>query len=234
MPTYDSLVAGGVAVLRDGGVTRCDIGIRDGRIAAIGDDLARSDASEIIDARDRVVFPGGVDAHYHLGIYRPLAEDALSETESSLVGGATTVISYFRTGQHYLNRTGPYREILPEVLGSIAGHAWTDVGFHIAPMTTTQLDEIDWMVGEAGIASFKYFMFYKGLNLAGDSTDAQAFTMSDSYDFGHLYALMEKVRDANAKYGVNGRISLSLHCENAELIKFFIKRLTQDLPPLRA
>ena len=101
-------------------------------------------------------------------------------------------------------------------------------------MTTSQLDEIDWMVGEAGIASFKYFMFYKGLNLAGNSTDAQAFTMSDSYDFGHLYALMEKVRDASAKYGQYGRISLSLHCENAELIKFFIKRLTDSIPPLRA
>ncbi len=234
MPPYDSLVAGGTVILRDGGATRCDIGIRDGRIVAIDDDLPRTDANEVVDARNRIVFPGGVDAHYHLGIYRPLAEDARSETESSLVGGATTVISYFRTGQHYLNRTGPYREILPEVVASIDGNTWTDVGFHIAPMTTSQLDEIDWMVGEAGIASFKYFMFYKGLNLAGDSTDAQAFTMSDSYDFGHLYALMEKVRDANAKYGKSGRISLSLHCENAELIKFFIKRLRQDIPPLRA
>ena len=212
----------------------CDIGIRDGRIVAIGDDLsaptrAKSSTREIVSS-----FRAASMRIITLSIYRPLAEDARSRLVSSLVGGATTVISYFRTGQHYLNRTRPYREILPEVLDSIAGNAWTDVGFHIAPMTTSQLDEIDGMVGEAGIASFKYFMFYKGLNLAGDLTHAQAFTMSDSYDFGHLYALMEKVRDASAKYGQYGRISLSLHCENAELIKFFIKRLTDSIPPLRA
>ena len=168
MPLFDSIIAGGHVVLEDRGVTLCDLGIRDGVIVAIGDGLQRTDASEVIDARNRVVFPGGVDAHYHLGIYRPFAEDARSETESSLVGGATTVLSYFRTGQHYLDRTGAYREILPEVLDAIAGNIWTDVGFHIAPMTTGQLDEVDWLAGEAGIASFKYFMFYKGLNLAGD------------------------------------------------------------------
>jgi len=43
---------------------------------------------------------GAVDAHCHLGIYRSLAEDAESETLSSLRGGVTTVISYFRTGSH--------------------------------------------------------------------------------------------------------------------------------------
>jgi dihydropyrimidinase/allantoinase len=68
-------------------------------------------------------------------------------------------------------------------------------------------------------------MFYKGLNLAGDSEDAEAFTMSDDrYDFGHLYAMMENVTAADANYGSGGRISLSLHCENAELIKFFMAR----------
>jgi dihydropyrimidinase/allantoinase len=54
------------------------------------------------------VFPGGVDAHFHIGIYRPVSEDAESETRSALVGGVTTVVSYFRTGSHYLNRSGPY------------------------------------------------------------------------------------------------------------------------------
>src|SRR5262249_33294104 len=150
------------------------------------------------------------------GIYRDLGTDVASETESSLVGGATTALSYFRTGHHYLNRTGSYREILPEVIATSEGRARTDFGYHIAPMTSGHLDEIDWLAGEAGIASFKYYMFYKGLNLAGDSEDSDAFTMSDDkYDFGHLYAMMENIAAADAAYGDGGRISLSLHCENA-------------------
>jgi len=30
-----------------------------------------------------------------------------SETRSALAGGVTTVVSYFRTGSHYLNKSGP-------------------------------------------------------------------------------------------------------------------------------
>lgn len=225
MQRYDSVVLGGQVVLPGRGVTRCDLGVRDGRIAAVADALDPLAGAEVIDARGLLVFPGAVDAHFHLGIYRPLAEDARSETGSSLVGGATTILSYFRTGQHYLNRTGPYREILPEVLAATEGQAYTDYGYHIAPMTTPQLGEIDWLASEMGIASFKYYMFYKGLNLAADSTDAQRYTMSDSYDFGHLYAMMEEIARADARYGSRGRVSLSLHCENAELIKLFIDRV---------
>lgn len=234
MSRYDTVVTNARAMLP--GLTdpaAVSIGIRDGRIAAIADEIASSEADQGVDAAGRLVFPGGVDSHFHIGIYRPVEQDAASETESSLVGGATSVISYFRTGSHYLNKTGPYREILPKVLEKTQGRAHTDYGYHIAPMTTAQLDEIDWLVSEAGINSFKYYMFYKGLNLAASSTDAAAYTMSDSYDFGHLFAMMEKIAEADRKYGDRGRISLSLHCESAELIKLFIERVKSlGLPPL--
>lgn len=225
MTRYDTVVLGGTVVFPGGGPVRCDIGIREGRIAAIADDLEVSDGEEALDARGLHVFPGGVDSHMHFGIYRDLSEDVASETESSLVGGATTALSYFRTGHHYLNRSGPYREILPEVLAASEGRARIDYGYHLAPMTSGQIDEIEWLAGEGGIASFKYYMFYKGLNLAGDSEDADAFTMSDDkYDFGHLYSMMEQVAAADARSGGDSRISLSLHCENAELIKLFMAR----------
>jgi dihydroorotase (multifunctional complex type) len=236
MSRYDTVVRNGRVVLPElEEPAEVSIGIRDGRVAAIAEEIPSSDAEEEVDARGLVVLPGAVDAHFHIGIYRPIEEDAASETESSLVGGATSVISYFRTGSHYLNKTGPYREILPEVLEKTKGRAHTDYGFHIAPMTTAQLDEIDWMAGDAGVPSFKYYMFYKGLNLAASSTDAAAYTMSDSYDLGHLYALMEKVAEADAHHGHKGRISLSIHCESSELIKLFIERVKNlALPPLEA
>lgn len=225
MTRYDAVVLGGTVVFPGDGPVRCDIGIRDGRIAAIADDLEAFAGDEVVDARGLHVFPGGVDSHMHFGIYRSIEEDVASETESSLVGGATTALSYFRTGHHYLNKTGPYREILPEVLAASDGHARIDFGYHLAPMTSGQIDEIEWLAGEAGVASFKYFMFYKGLNLAGDSEDSDAFTMSDDkYDFGHLFSMMEQIAAADARGEGRGRISLSLHCENAELIKLFMAR----------
>jgi dihydropyrimidinase/allantoinase len=207
------------------GAVRCDIGIRDGRITALVDAIASRDAEEVVDARGKLVLPGAVDSHFHLGIYRDLAHDARSETASALAGGVTTVISYFRTGRHYLNKTGPYREIFPEVLAATRGQAYTDYGYHIAIMTADQLDEVDWLLGEQGVASFKYYMFYKGLNLTADSTRGSDYTMADTYDLGHLYWLMQRVATAARARGRHGRVSLSLHCEQAELIRVFIEEV---------
>ncbi|BAL90963.1 putative amidohydrolase [Actinoplanes missouriensis 431] len=222
MSRYDLLVRGGTLVVPYLGTVRADLATKDGTVAAIGS-FTEDEAETILDATGKLVFPGAVDAHFHLGIYRDLSVDAAEETRSSLVGGATTVLSYFRTGQHYLNKTGPYGEIFPEVLDAVAGHAWTDYGFHLAPMDTAQVREVPSLVEGSGVSSFKYYMFYKGFNLSADSRDAKAFTMSDEYDLGHLYQLMEAVAAANA--ATDRRVSLSLHCEQAELMRLFIDRV---------
>jgi len=235
MDRYDLAVIGGTVVVPYGGTFRADVGIRDGRIVAIEDEIERQRCDDAVDARGKLVFPGGVDGHFHIGIYRPVSEDAESETRSSLVGGVTTVLSYFRTGSHYLNKSGSYRDIYPEVLRATEGHAYTDFGYHIGIMTSGQVAEIDWLVGEMGVASFKYYMFYKGLNLSSSSTAGTAYTMSDVYDLGHLYRFMEAVSDASRKYGGLGRISLSLHCEHAEIIRTFIDEVrAQGLEGLEA
>lgn len=226
MARYDLVVTGGTLIVPHVGPVTADIAIKDGKIAAIADRLGPSDADEAIDATGNAVFPGAVDSHYHLGIYRDLATDTGSETTSSLVGGVTSVISYFRTGQHYLNKTGPYREIFPEVLKTVDGHAKVDYGFHLAPMTAQHVSEIDYLVDEMGVSSFKYYMFYKGFNLSADSRDAKGYTMSDDYDLGHLFEIMEAVARADAR--TPGRISLSIHCEQAELLRVFIERAKKD------
>src|ERR687886_563961 len=226
MPRFDLAVLNGSLVIPFVGVVRGDVAARDGRIVQIADEIAAAEAEQVIDAQGKLVFPGGVDAHFHIGIYRPVSQDAESETRSSLVGGVTSVVSYFRTGSHYLNKTGPYREIFPEVLSRTDGHAYTDYGYHIAIMTSQQIDEVDWLVGEMGVGSFKYYMFYKGLNLAASSTNAQAYTMSDVYDLGHLYRFMQAVSAASRKYGrPDARVSLSLHCEQPEIIRTLIDEL---------
>jgi len=225
---YDLIVRGGVVVMPFHGTVPCDIGVRAGKVVAIADELATTDADEVIDARGHYVFPGAVDSHFHIGIYRPHSEDAESESRSALVGGVSTVISYFRTGHHYLNKSGPYREIFPEMLELSRGHFCTDYAYHIAVMTDAQLDEVQWLVEEAGVGSFKFYMFYKSLNLAADSSRGSEYTMADNYDLGHLYELMTRVSAMAAKHRDRARISLSLHCENPELIRVFIERVKRE------
>ena len=220
MSRFDLAIIGGHVVMPTGAVVLADVGIRDGKIVAVADAIDSHQADQVVSAQGKVVAPGAVDAHFHLGIYRPISEDTQSETASALVGGVSTVLSYFRTGKDYLNKVGPYREILPEVLARVQGNAYTDYGFHLAIMTNEQLAEIPWLVSQ-GIGSFKYYMFYKALTLNAASTDAKSYTMADTYDLGHLYRLMTHIASENRKSA--GRISLSIHCENAELIRVFIE-----------
>jgi dihydropyrimidinase/allantoinase len=232
---YELLIKGGTAVMPFHGTVRCDIGVREGKTVAIADEIATNEAAQVVDARGKYVFPGAVDSHYHVGIYRPHSEDAESESRSALVGGVSTVISYWRTGHHYLNKTGPYKRIFPEVLSLSSGHFHTDYAYHIAVMTADQLEEVDWLVEHAGVGSFKFYMFYKALTLSADSTKGSAYTMAENYDLGHLYELMTRVSAMAAKHRDRARISLSLHCENPELIRVFIERAKkQGLTGLKA
>jgi dihydroorotase-like cyclic amidohydrolase len=222
MSRYDLVVLNGTVVVPEVGPVRMDLGIKNGSICAMADKLQSSEGDEVIDAAGLYVLPGAVDSHFHIGIYRPVSEDAHSESESAVSGGVTTLLSYFRTGHHYLNKVGPYREIFPELLELSRNQFWCDYGYHIAPMTTAQLDEIDWLIDQ-GVSSFKFYMFYKGLTLSADSTAGKDYAMSDEYDLGHCYELMSRIAEAAAKRKT--RISLSLHCENPELIRVFIARI---------
>lgn len=68
---------------------RADVGVRGGRIAAVGA-LAGLAASETIDANGRVVAPGFIDAHSHA--LDALGREAMRGAEGLLAQGVTTVI----------------------------------------------------------------------------------------------------------------------------------------------
>ncbi|MBD0358907.1 MAG: dihydroorotase family protein, partial [Rubrobacter sp.] len=227
MAAFDTAVLNGRAVLPGGEPVRADVGIKDGRIAAVGE-ISSGEAEEVVDAEGKLVLPGAVDAHFHLGIYRDITEDAESETLSSLAGGVTSVISYFRTGSHYLNKSGPYAEIFPEVLEATNGHSYVDYGYHLAPMAREQIAEIENLLNEEGVSSFKYYMFYKGLDLSGASSDAKGYTMSENYDLGHLFEIMEQVARVQEARTDGSRVSLSIHCEQPELIRVFGERVREE------
>ena len=93
MAHYELVVRNGT-VATAGEVVKADIGVNDGRIVALGEDLGRGDRE--IDAAGKVVTPGGVDSHCHLD--QPMsdgsvmADDFESGTISAAFGGTTTVI----------------------------------------------------------------------------------------------------------------------------------------------
>ena len=154
-----------------------DIAIRDGKIERLAPDISAEQAEQVFDGRNYFAFPGCVDAHMHIGIYSPLHEDAVSESKAAAMGGVTSSLNYMRTGHYYLNRGGPYRDFMPEVLKQSKGRFWVDYGYHIAPIENRHLGEMEYLALEHGVTSFKIFMFYGGYGLHGRSNAQNDFLM---------------------------------------------------------
>ncbi len=97
MPEFDLVIRNGtIATASD--VFAADLGIRAGRVAAIGEALPGG--AREIDATGRLVLPGGVDTHCHIeepsGPPTVNADDFASGTASAAAGGTTSIISFIR------------------------------------------------------------------------------------------------------------------------------------------
>ena len=212
-------------------VARSDIGIADGRIARIAPDLNTADAREVYDARGMLAFPGVVDAHTHVGIYGPLAADAVTESKAAVSGGVTTMLTYFRSGQYYLNRGGPYAEFYPEVLRLSRDRYWCDYGYHLAPVHGAHVGEMGALAREHGVSSFKIFMFYGGAGLHGQSDPGgqRRFLMlndGEAYDFAHFEWILREAGRLRRENGAN--VSVSLHCEIADIVNAYAALVARD------
>jgi allantoinase len=221
---YDLLIRN-VRVVRPSSVEDADIAITGEKFVKVGRNLG--DAKNVYDGKGWLAFPGVVDAHMHTGIYSPLEEDAVSESRAAAQGGVTSSLNYFRTGQYYLNRGGPYRDFFPEVLKTSAGRFHIDYGFHLAPMDSGHIAEIPELVEKHGVSSFKIFMFYGSHGLHGRSDSQRDFLMigaDERYDFAHFEFVMRGVQAARERFRDKaGQISLSLHCETAEIMTAYTK-----------
>lgn len=235
MNRLDTLVKN-VTVVRpdagpDGGES-LDIGITDGRFTRVEAGIPAEEADVVIDGRGLLAFPGVVDAHQHWGIYNPLAEDTDTESRASAQGGVTTGLTYMRTGQYYLNTGGPYREFFPQVLEASEGRSFIDYAFHLAPMSKQHIDEIPSIISDLGVTSFKIFMFYGSHGLHGASSDQSSFLMippDERYDLAHFEFVMRGIAKAREERpDLADQISLSLHCETAEIMTAYTKMVQAD------
>lgn len=163
MDSFDLVIRGGTVVTASE-TSRCDIGIRDGRIAALADRLPAG--SREIDAGGRLVLPGGIDSHVHIdqpsGDETVMADDFLSGTRSAAAGGNTTVIPFAL--QH---KGQSLRAAVSDYHARAEGKCLIDYGFHLIvsdPNEQTLGQDLPALVND-GYTSFKVFMTYDDLKL---------------------------------------------------------------------
>ncbi len=230
---FDLLIKNTRVVRPHGNVVHeADIAIRDGQFARVAPGIDTATAKQVHDGKGLLAFPGVVDAHMHSGIYSPLAEDAVTESKAAAMGGVTSSLNYFRTGQYYLNKGGPYRKFYPEVLKIAKNRFYVDYGFHLAPMDKTHIREIPMLIEKFGVSSFKIFMFYGSHGLHGASDSQKQFLMisdEERYDYAHFEFIMRGIQSAREQMPqLAHQISLSLHCETAEIMTAYTRLVEKD------
>jgi dihydroorotase len=88
---YDVLIHGGTVIDPAQGIhDRRDVAFRDGKVAAVDREIPSDQAAEVINARDRIVTPGLIDAHVH--IYEGVSHYGINPDATCLAHGVTTVV----------------------------------------------------------------------------------------------------------------------------------------------
>lgn len=189
-------------VVNANGRQRADVLIEDGVVRTVGDfgDTV-PDHTEIVDCRDRLLIPGGVDVHTHLDapmFNTVTADNFYTGTVAAAAGGTTTIVNFAQqlAGMTLLESTEAQRAQAVE-------EAVIDYGIH---QVVTDLYEGfgDHMVelANSGVSSFKVFMAYRGQLMIND---------------GQMYDILKRVGAAGAK--------LCVHAENGDVID----RMANDL-----
>ncbi len=200
MPDFDLVVRGGTVVTASD-TFRADVGVRDGRIAALGDRLT---GAETLDAGGLLVMPGGVDTHCHIEQLQEAGgadeETWESGSRACLAGGTTSVVTFSTQfkGGGILEPLAEYRRR--------AGRAMVDYGFH--QIITDASDDVIWrqipQVVSEGVRSLKVFLTYDPLHL-----DDRAFIR-----------VLAAARRAGAL--------VTVHCENYDAINWRTEALLAD------
>jgi len=200
--TFDTIIRHGtIATASD--IFSCDIGIKDGRIACLGDDLAG--AEEVLDVKGMLVLPGGIDSHVHLaqpsGEGIVMADDFESGTRSAAFGGNTTLLPFC------LQQKGQsLREALKIYHAKAEGNCYVDIGFHLIISDPTEQvlgQELPALIMD-GYTSFKVFMTYEGLALSDRE----------------MLEVMAVARETGAL--------VMVHAENYDAIRFLTDRLERQ------
>jgi dihydropyrimidinase len=201
----ETLIRGGTLVTADGR-RRADLLCRDGLIAAIGENLATGPSAEVVEAGGCFVMPGGIDPHTHMQLEMMgtvVADDFYTGSAAAAAGGTTSLLDFVGPGkgQSPLEALAIWR--------GRAAKAAIDYGFHMTvswwgPRFSQEMESL---VREHGITSFKFFLAYKGGLMLPDE---------------QLIAGFLRCRELGAM--------VQVHAENGELIAYLqTKMLTEGV-----
>jgi dihydropyrimidinase len=175
-----------------------DILIEDGTIAMIGKTID-VDADRIIDAKGRLVIPGGIDPHTHMEL--PFGGTSASDTfetgtRAAAFGGTTTIIDF---AVQYKGQS--LQQAVDAWHAKADGKTSIDYGFHLicTDLPDQRLGEMRGLIDQ-GVSSFKLFMAYPGVFLVDDGTIYKAMRMA----------------------GENGGL-ICMHAENGVVIDIIVK-----------
>ena len=146
-----------------------DVYIDKGVITHIGQGLSMP-ADTVVDASGKLVMPGGIDVHTHLDMPfggTTSADDFESGTIAAAHGGTTTLIDF--AIQNFGEGLYPGFEAWMQ---RAEGKAVIDYGFHmiVRELTDQVSVDMDKMVRDEGVTSFKLFMAYPGVFVVDDAT----------------------------------------------------------------
>ena len=149
-PVFDLIVRGGV-VVNHAGRGPADVGVRDGKIAAVGD-LGQASAGEVFDATGLHVLPGVIDSQVHFrepGL--EWKEDLETGSRCAVLGGVTAVFEMPNTEP---NTTDP--ATLEDKLARARHRMFCDHAFYMGGTheNAAYLGELERLPGCCGVKVF--------------------------------------------------------------------------------
>ena len=158
-----TVIKGGTIVTSD--LTfQSDVLIEKGKIASIGKNLS---GDKILDAKGCYIMPGGIDPHTHMempfmGTFS--ADDFESGTKAAVSGGTTMVVDFCLPS--------PDQSLLSALNGwhNKSTKAVCDYSYHMAITSWREeiFNDMEEVVKNKGINTFKHFMAYKGALMVDD------------------------------------------------------------------
>jgi dihydroorotase len=150
MQQFDLVIRGG-QIVSSSGIIQADIGIRDGRIVAIGS-LEASSGKASVDVTGCHIFPGAIDTQVHFrepGLEHK--EDISTGTHAAICGGVTTIFEMPNT-----QPTTTSQEALADKLARSTARAYCDFAYFVGAASTNlaHLAEFEMLPGSPGIKMF--------------------------------------------------------------------------------
>ena len=168
------LIKGGTIVTHEE-TYPADILCEGNKITAIGQSLTAPEGCQVIDASGKLIMPGGIDPHTHMQLPfmgTVAKDDFASGTAAALAGGTTSIIDFVipNPQQSLVEAYHQWREW--------AQKAHSNYSFHVAITwwDDSVAQEMEYLVENQGVNSFKHFMAYKNAIMATDDILVSSFT----------------------------------------------------------